>query len=138
MESTSLWANVETLPTPPVQFQSRLQPGGWAALAIDEGECVVVMDTLWFRYPLIAQWEQKVMEALVECKVMNVNVAGVSMALKKAAPEHMNVYLDPEPNKLKYPCKMCHKKSCAVTKAYLLWRRLAKREPCNLVHGETN
>ncbi|GFU91744.1 hypothetical protein TNCV_3994461 [Trichonephila clavipes] len=41
----------------------------------------------------------------------------------------MNVYLDPEPNKLKYPCKMCHRKSCAVTKAYLLLRRLTKREP---------
>ncbi|GFV38045.1 uncharacterized protein TNCV_1671821 [Trichonephila clavipes] len=72
---------------------------------------------------------------LVECKVMDVYVAGLLLSLKRMAPEDMNVYLDPESNKLKYPCKMCHRKSCAVTKAYLLWRRLTKRESCNLMHG---
>ncbi|GFW61996.1 hypothetical protein TNCV_4670211 [Trichonephila clavipes] len=41
----------------PLQFISRHQPGGLAALAVDESECVVVMDTLWFRYPLVAQWK---------------------------------------------------------------------------------
>ncbi|GFQ94689.1 hypothetical protein TNCT_338831 [Trichonephila clavata] len=40
MESKS-WANAE----PPIQFISRHQPGGLAALAVDESECVVVMDT---------------------------------------------------------------------------------------------
>ncbi|GFX23054.1 uncharacterized protein TNCV_360681 [Trichonephila clavipes] len=129
MESPS-WAET------PLQFISRHQPGGLAALAVDESECVVVMDTLWFRYPLVAQWETRVMAALVECKIMDVYVAGLLMSLKRIAPEEMNVYLDPEPNKLKYPCKMCNRKSCAVTKAYLLWRRLTKREPCNLMHGQ--
>ncbi|GFQ88205.1 hypothetical protein TNCT_361961 [Trichonephila clavata] len=62
MESTS-WANAET----PLQFIFRHQPGGLAALALDGSECVVVMDTLWFRYPLLAQWETRVMAALVEC-----------------------------------------------------------------------
>ncbi|GFV92797.1 hypothetical protein TNCV_4506731 [Trichonephila clavipes] len=33
---------------------------------VDESECVVVMDTCWFRYPLVAQWEARVMAALVE------------------------------------------------------------------------
>ncbi|GFS95434.1 uncharacterized protein TNCV_409961 [Trichonephila clavipes] len=94
------------------------------------------MDTLWFRYPLVAQWETRVMAALVECKIMDVYVAGLFMSLKRIAPEEMNVYLDPEPNKLKYPSKMCNRKICAVTKAYLLWRRLTKREPCNLMHGQ--
>ncbi|GFQ85958.1 uncharacterized protein TNCT_75501 [Trichonephila clavata] len=106
-----------------------------AALAVDESECVVVMDTLWFRYPLVPEWETQVMAALVECKIMDVYAPGLLLSLKKMAPEEMNVYVDPEPNKLNYPCKMCHKKSCAVTKAYLLWRRLTKREPCNLMHG---
>ncbi|GFV62636.1 uncharacterized protein TNCV_2528611 [Trichonephila clavipes] len=119
IESSS-WAET------PLQFISRHQPGGLAALAVDESECVVVMDTLWFRYPLVAQWETRVMAALVECKIMDVYVAGLLMSLKRIAPEEMNVYLDPEPNKLKYPCKMCNRK----TKAYLLWRRLTKREPC--------
>ncbi|GFS69024.1 uncharacterized protein TNCV_4570251 [Trichonephila clavipes] len=95
----------------PLQFISRHQPGGLAALAVDESECVVVMDSLWFRYPLVAQWETRVMAALVECKIMDVYVAGLLMSLKRIAPEEMNVYLDPEPNKLKYPCKMCNRKA---------------------------
>ncbi|GFU74710.1 hypothetical protein TNCV_2431001 [Trichonephila clavipes] len=69
MESTS-WTET------PLQLTSRHQPGGLAALAVDESECVVVMDTYWFRYPLVAQWETRVMAALVECKVMDVYVAG--------------------------------------------------------------
>ncbi|GFX13543.1 uncharacterized protein TNCV_3136161 [Trichonephila clavipes] len=104
MESTS-WAEN------PLQFTSRHQPGGSAALAVDESECVVVMDTLWFRYPLVAQWETRVIAALIEYKVMDVYVAGLLLSLKRMALEQMNVYLDPEPNKLKYPCKMCHRKS---------------------------
>ncbi|GFV88329.1 uncharacterized protein TNCV_858821 [Trichonephila clavipes] len=38
----------------PLQFISRHQPEGFAALVVDESECVVIMDTLWFRYPLVA------------------------------------------------------------------------------------
>ncbi|GFS72645.1 hypothetical protein TNCV_1420491 [Trichonephila clavipes] len=45
MESTS-WAET------PLQFKSRHQPGGLAELAVDDSECVVFMDTLWFRYTL--------------------------------------------------------------------------------------
>ncbi|GFR08550.1 uncharacterized protein TNCT_17831 [Trichonephila clavata] len=105
MESTS-WANAETL----LQLISRHQPRGLAALAVDESECVVVMDTLWFRYPLVPEWETRVMAALVECKIMDVYVAVLLLSLKRMAPKEMNVFLDPEPNKLKYPCKMCHKK----------------------------
>ncbi|GFY06417.1 hypothetical protein TNCV_3652041 [Trichonephila clavipes] len=75
MESPS-WAET------PLQFISRHQPGGLAALAVDESECVVVMDTLWFRYPLVAQWETRVMAALVECKIIDVYVAGLLMSLK--------------------------------------------------------
>ncbi|GFV24430.1 uncharacterized protein TNCV_5024551 [Trichonephila clavipes] len=67
---------------------------------------------------------------------MDVYVAGLLMSLKRIAPEEMNVYLDPEQNKLKYPCKMCNRKSCAVTKAYLLWRRLTKREPYSLFNNQ--
>ncbi|GFW78494.1 hypothetical protein TNCV_5110351 [Trichonephila clavipes] len=70
VESTS-WAET------PLQLISRHQPGGLAALAVDVSECVVVMDTLWFRYPLVAQWEKRVMAALVECKIMDVCVAGL-------------------------------------------------------------
>ncbi|GFW46580.1 hypothetical protein TNCV_1936501 [Trichonephila clavipes] len=69
---------METLESPswaetPLQFISRHQPEGLAALAVDESEFVVVMDTLWFRYPLVAQWETRVMVALVECKIMDVS-----------------------------------------------------------------
>ncbi|GFS79014.1 uncharacterized protein TNCV_4342361 [Trichonephila clavipes] len=96
------------------------------------------MDTLWFLYPLVAQWETRVMATLVECKIMDVYVAGLLMSLKRIALEQMNVYLDLEPNKLKYPWKMCHRKSCAVTKAYLLRRRLTKLEPCNLMYGQND
>ncbi|GFR14243.1 hypothetical protein TNCT_556601, partial [Trichonephila clavata] len=82
MESTS-WANAKT----PLQFISRHQPGGLAALAVDESECVVVMDTLWFRYPLVPEWETRVMAALVECKIMDVYVAGLLLSLKRMAPK---------------------------------------------------
>ncbi|GFT70692.1 protein madd-4, partial [Nephila pilipes] len=54
-DGSTSWAHVEALPTPPVQFMSRLQAGGYAVLSVDEGECLVVMDTLLFRYPLIVQ-----------------------------------------------------------------------------------
>ncbi|GFQ75457.1 uncharacterized protein TNCT_386841 [Trichonephila clavata] len=64
----------------------------------------------WFRYPLVPEWEARVMAALVECKIMDVYVAGLLLSLKRMAPEEMNVYVDPEPNKLKYPCKMCQKR----------------------------
>ncbi|GFR15383.1 hypothetical protein TNCT_267951 [Trichonephila clavata] len=82
MESTS-WANAKT----PLQFISRHQPGGLAALAVDESECVVVMDTLWFRYALVPEWETRVMAALVECKIMDVYVAGLLLSLKRMAPK---------------------------------------------------
>ncbi|GFU12352.1 uncharacterized protein TNCV_723311 [Trichonephila clavipes] len=65
------------------------------------------------------------MAALVECKIMDVYVASLLMSLKRIAPEEMNVYL-----------WIQNRKSCAVTKAYLLWGRLTKREPCNLMHGK--
>ncbi|GFQ93452.1 hypothetical protein TNCT_413931 [Trichonephila clavata] len=81
MESTS-WANAET----PLQLISRHQPGGIAALAVDESECVVVMDTLWFRYPLVPEWETRVMAALVECNIMDVYVAVLLLSLKKNGP----------------------------------------------------
>ncbi|GFQ84228.1 hypothetical protein TNCT_188971 [Trichonephila clavata] len=68
-----------------------------AALAVDESECVVVMDTLWFRYPLVPEWETRVMAALVECKIMDVYVAGLLLSLKTMAPEEMNVYVTQNP-----------------------------------------
>ncbi|GFT24483.1 hypothetical protein TNCV_3252991 [Trichonephila clavipes] len=71
----------------PLHFISRHQPGGLAALAEDESECVVVMDTFWFRYPLVAQWETSVMAALFECKIMDVYVAGLLMSLKELPPK---------------------------------------------------
>ncbi|GFW11049.1 hypothetical protein TNCV_275811 [Trichonephila clavipes] len=42
------------------------------------------MDTLWFRYPLVAQWETRVIAALVECQIMDVYVADSSVPCPRA------------------------------------------------------
>ncbi|GFW54708.1 hypothetical protein TNCV_457541 [Trichonephila clavipes] len=58
----------------PLQLTSRHQPGGLAALAVDEeSECVVVMGHILVSIPSRGSMgTARVMAALVECKVMDV------------------------------------------------------------------
>ena len=119
----------------PIDIQSRWRAESFAAVAMDAQECVVVMDTLWFRQSVLEpQWEHKVMETLHALQVVNVYVPFGAMSLKKAADERMNVIMAEKPFVLKYACQCHQQKACAVTKAYLNWPQHAKRQACNLQH----
>jgi len=120
----------------PCPVMSRLRPESFAAVALDDGQCVAVMDTHWFCQSVQEpDWERKVMETLKAFRVTNVHVPYGAMTLKKAADDHMNVIMAERPFHLKYPCSQCtRQRQCAVTKAYLNWRQIVKRQPCTLEH----
>ncbi|KAG8173848.1 hypothetical protein JTE90_016337 [Oedothorax gibbosus] len=118
------------------QVISRLKPDGFATVALDDVQCAVVMDTHWFCQSIHEQnWEQKVMDTLKEFRVANVYIPYGTLPLKKAADDGMNVIMAEKPFYLKYNCNQCtRERQCAVTKAYLNWRQIAKRQPCTLTH----
>ncbi|KAG8170335.1 hypothetical protein JTE90_014797 [Oedothorax gibbosus] len=129
-------ADAQTEMPASIQLVSRFRDEGFAAVAVDDTQCVVVMDTVWFRVsPQEPDWERTVMDALRSLNVKTVYVPYGAMTLKRAADETMNVIVAERPFELRFPCSQCMRnKSCAVTKAYLVWRQHAKRTPCNLIH----
>ncbi|GBN27096.1 hypothetical protein AVEN_71976-1 [Araneus ventricosus] len=132
----------------PVRFQSRSdscyrpgvfrwhpRPGTFATIAVDKAFVAGVLDTVWFRHALKTNWNVDVLQSLKEAGVTDVYVCGHWECLKRSAPDCVNVHLDPpERHELRYPCNVCRDRGCAVQKAYLYWRKLNRRRPCNLEH----
>ncbi|GBN16670.1 hypothetical protein AVEN_224679-1 [Araneus ventricosus] len=48
----------------PIQIYSRFAPLGFATVCIDNIQVAVVMGTVWFKVPLIAGWEERVLYVL--------------------------------------------------------------------------
>jgi len=123
-----------------VKIFSRRQPNDFAAVAIDQNECVVVTNTLWFHRSIhTPDWENDVLSTLKYLEVNDVYVHGFSskitrVALKNQSYSRINIQEVNLFYELKYPCRRCQSRTCAFTKAFLLWKRQTAREQCNLEH----
>ncbi|GBN41320.1 hypothetical protein AVEN_33816-1 [Araneus ventricosus] len=62
---------VEAVPEP-IQMYSRFAPLGFVTVCIDNIQVAVVMGTVWFKVPLIAGWEERVLYVLNQYSVVNV------------------------------------------------------------------
>ncbi|GBO40633.1 hypothetical protein AVEN_130547-1 [Araneus ventricosus] len=116
-----------------IQIYSRFAPLGFATVCIDNIQVAVVMGTVWFKVPPIVGWEERVLYVLNQYSVVNVYCNGNYVRLQNLAPNHMKVLLNYDRSRLKFNCDFCHRK-CAIVKAYLSYRKLAKYEPCNIIH----
>ncbi|KAG8181325.1 hypothetical protein JTE90_017494 [Oedothorax gibbosus] len=125
---------------PHVKVFSRRRPNDFAAVAIDRDVCVVVMNTLWFQRSIhTPDWENEVLSALKHFEVYDIFTHGFCMPLKKTLQSNslfnqMNIKEITLFHELLYPCKKCQSRTCAFTKAFLLWKKQTKREECNLEH----
>ncbi|GBO40683.1 hypothetical protein AVEN_3654-1 [Araneus ventricosus] len=116
-----------------IQIYSRFAPLGFATVCIDNIQVAVVMGTVWFKVPPIAGWEERVLYVLNQYSVVNVYCNGNYVRLKKLAPNHMKVLLNFDTSRLKFYCDFCHRK-CSIVKAFLSYRKIAKKEPCDIIH----
>lgn len=105
-----------------------------AIVCCDEDSCVVVTDINWFRIGKSKpDWSKDVVTILLELQVKTVIANGLMTYKKMALNWPKTLYIEHN-DRLKYPCGMCNKKSCAVQRAYLTWKRCLKRTRCFLEH----
>lgn len=105
------------------------------AVAVGEEECAVVTQTVWFKCPLIPGWEKEVINYLQILGVNDIHLVGShTKFLKSLYDVRMSYHID-DRTVLKYPCQKCGDKKCPIQLAYLLFRRVAKRIPCDLLHS---
>lgn len=105
-----------------------------ATICCDENSCAVVTDMNWFRISTSQpDWIKHVINILLRLQVKTVIANGL-MAYKEMNLNWQGRVFIEYNNRLKYPCGICNKRSCAVQKAYLTWKRCVKRTCCFLNH----
>ncbi|KAF8784123.1 hypothetical protein HNY73_011652 [Argiope bruennichi] len=128
-------SSVDETPTESLQVKlfTRYSPNGFAVVCIDSRRVVVAMNFGWFWLPLSEGWEAKVISTLNSYRVSDVYCTGSYETLKKLAPIYMNFNMEFDNSPLRYACKMCGER-CAFTKAHLTFRKIYKRQPCDMIH----
>ncbi|GIY54318.1 hypothetical protein CEXT_760321 [Caerostris extrusa] len=123
----------------PQQMMVYEKASNMVCVSLDGDYLVAVADRFWCTVPLNQpqDWIESFIQFLKSQNINELMVVGLPAArvLKPKFTEFDRVMLDGK-DALKYACRECKSKSCAVVKAYYGWRRTMNGKACHLPHGQ--